>query len=107
MAARRGHLPRLEVSEAWYKPAFNGVSLPVEAFGAQEVPEAEKFIKEYCGDEFNDALLFHHLAYTAILSYYWYVWALYREACGAVMGDSLYNWHVMAKRYANYLVDRM
>ena len=46
----------------------------------------------------------HYLAYVAILSYYWYVWALYREACGAVMSESLYNWHVMAKRYAHYLV---
>ena len=41
-----------------------------------------------------------------ILSYYWYVWALYREACGAIMGESLYNWHVMAKRYSRYLVEK-
>ena len=71
-----------------------------------EVPETEKFIKEYCQDEYNDTLNFHYLAYTAIISYYWYVWALYREACGAVMGESLYNWHVMAKRYSNYLVEK-
>ncbi|MCH5344332.1 MAG: phosphotransferase [Acetatifactor sp.] len=70
-----------------------------------EVPEAEKFIREYCGEDMTEAQLFHYLAYTAILSYYWYVWALYREACGAVMGVSLYNWHVMAKRYSKYLVD--
>ena len=70
-----------------------------------EVPEAEKFIAEYCGAGMTDRQLFHYLAYTAILSYYWYVWALYREACGAVMGESLYNWHVMAKRYARYLVE--
>ena len=52
----------------------------------------------------TDAEMFHYLAYTAILSYYWYVWALYREACGAVMGESLYRWRVMASRYARYLV---
>lgn len=69
-----------------------------------EVPEAEKFIREYCGDEITEAQLFHYLAYTALLSYYWYVWALYREACGAVMGESLYNWQVMARRYSRYLV---
>ena len=69
-----------------------------------EVEDAERFIREYCQDSFDETLLFHHLAYTAILSYYWYVWALYREACGAVMGESLYNWHVMAKRYSKYLV---
>ena len=69
-----------------------------------EVDETEKFIKEYCGDTYNQTLGFHYLAYTAIVSYYWYVWALYREACGAVMGESLYNWHVMAERYSGYLV---
>ena len=71
-----------------------------------EVPEAERFIREYCGESMTEQQLFHYLAYTAILSYYWYVWALYREACGAVMGESLYNWHVMAKRYSKYLVER-
>ena len=71
-----------------------------------EVEEAEKFIREYCGEECDETKMFHYLAYTAILSYYWYVWALYREACGAVMGESLYNWHVMAKRYSKYLVTK-
>ncbi len=69
-----------------------------------QVEDAERFIREYCGPGMTDAQLFHYLAYTAILSYYWYVWALYREACGAVMGESLYNWHVMAERYSKYLV---
>ena len=69
-----------------------------------QVDEADLFIKDYCGSDFNNKNRFHYLAYTALLSYYWYVWALYREACGAVMGESLYNWHVMAKRYSNYLV---
>ena len=69
-----------------------------------DIPQAEKFIKEYCDDGYSDILRFHYLAYTAIVSYYWYVWALYREACGAVMGESLYNWRVMAKRYSGYLV---
>ncbi|MBR5969822.1 MAG: phosphotransferase family protein [Lachnospiraceae bacterium] len=71
-----------------------------------EVPEAEKFIREYCGEDMTDTQLFHYLAYTAILSYYWYVWAIYRESCGADMGDSLPNWHIMAQRYASYLVEK-
>ena len=71
-----------------------------------DVPETEKYIAEYCGKEYNETLNFHYLAYTALISYYWYVWALYREACGAVMGESLYNWHVMAKKYSKYLVEK-
>ncbi len=70
-----------------------------------EIDEAERFIREYCRDEFNDMLLFHYLAYTAISSFYWYVWALYREACGAIMGESLYRWRVMAKRYSRHLAE--
>lgn len=69
-----------------------------------EVPEAEKFIAYYCGPDMTEQQLFHYLAYTAVLSYYWYVWALYREACGAVMGQSLYNWRVMARRYSDHLI---
>lgn len=71
-----------------------------------EVEEAERFIREYCGEALTERHLFHYLAYTAILSYYWYVWALYREECGAVMGESLYNWRTMAKRYSQYLSDK-
>ena len=70
-----------------------------------EIEEAKAFIQEYfCGTASNE-MLFHYLAYTAVLSFYWYVWALYRESCGAVMGESLYNWRVMAKRYSDYLVE--
>ena len=71
-----------------------------------DVENAIRFIKEYCREEYDNKHCFHYLAYVAILSYYWYVWALYREACGAVMSESLYNWHVMAKRYSRYLVEK-
>lgn len=71
-----------------------------------ETEDAEKFIRAYCGEKCTEKQMFHYLAYTAILSYYWYVWALYRESCGAVMGESLYNWHVMAKRYSKYLTEK-
>ena len=67
------------------------------------VEQATEFIKEYCLDEYSEKLLFHYLAYVAIVSYYWFVWALYRESCGGVMGESLHNWYLMAKRYSDYL----
>ena len=47
---------------------------------------------------------FHYMAYTAIIAYYWFVWALYRESCGADMGQSLENWRAMAEKYADYLL---
>lgn len=67
---------------------------------------AERFVREYCGENYSDQMLFHYFAYVAIVSYYWFVWALYREACGGIMGESLHNWYVMAKRYSGYLCDK-
>lgn len=71
-----------------------------------EVDETEKFIAEYLQEDNNPVTMFHHLAYVAIISYYWFVWALYRESCGAVMGESLHNWHTMAEKYSKYLVEK-
>ena len=68
-----------------------------------DVDTAKAFVKEYCQEDYNESTQFHYLAYVAIVAYYWFVWALYREACGGVMGESLHNWYVMAKRYSDYL----
>ncbi|MBR2835349.1 MAG: NTP transferase domain-containing protein [Coriobacteriales bacterium] len=62
------------------------------------------FIREYLGDNRSDKLEFHYMAYVAIIAYYWFVWAMYRESCGANMGEALLNWHDMAVKYADYLV---
>lgn len=66
--------------------------------------EAKRFIREYLQDSWSEKREFHYMAYTAIIAYYWFVWAMYRESCGANMGEALPNWHDMAERYANYLV---
>lgn len=65
---------------------------------------ARRFIKEYLGDADNIKGEFHYLAYVAIIAYYWYVWAMYRESCGANMGESLKNWKTMAQKYADYVI---
>ena len=65
---------------------------------------ARRFIREYLQDSWTEKQEFHYMAYTAIIAYYWFVWAMYRESCGANMGEALPNWHDMAERYANYLV---
>ncbi len=61
--------------------------------------KAKEFIKEYLQDEYNYKLLKHYLAYVAIISYYWFIWGLYREMCGFVIGESLNNWLYMANKY--------
>ena len=65
--------------------------------------EASRFICEYLGDDWTEQKEFHYMAYTAIIAYYWFVWAMYRESCGANMGDALPNWREMAVKYADYL----
>ncbi len=68
-----------------------------------EYDDAIRFIREYLGSTSTEAREFHFLAYTAIIAYYWFVWAMYRESCGANMGESLENWRAMAVKYGNYL----
>lgn len=65
---------------------------------------AERVIKEYLQDTYDEKVFFHYMAYVAIIAYYWFVWALYREACGTVMEKSLENWRDMALKYADYLL---
>lgn len=67
---------------------------------------AERFIKTYLGQDYNSITDFHFTAYVAIIAYYWFVWAMYREACGADMGESLENWRFMAEKYADYLLEK-
>lgn len=66
---------------------------------------AKKFIAEYLLEDYTPKKEFHFLAYTAIIAYYWFVWALYRESCGAVMGEALTNWKAMAEKYVGYLLE--
>lgn len=65
---------------------------------------AKKFIAEYLQEDNTPKKEFHFMAYTAIIAYYWFVWALYRESCGAVMGEALTNWRDMAEKYVDYLL---
>ena len=65
---------------------------------------AQRFIREYLGERLTPEKEFHFMAYTAIIAYYWFVWAMYRESCGANMGESLRNWQYMAEKYVNYLL---
>ena len=72
-----------------------------------EPDEALRFIGEYLGEDRSGEKEFHYLAYTAIIAYYWFVWAMYRESCGANMGEALPNWRLMAEKYCRYCECRM
>lgn len=75
------------------------------ADGEFSIVEAKEFIKTYCGDSYDDYSFIHYLAWAAIVSYYWFIWALFKESRGAIMGESLHRWYKMAKEYSKYLLD--
>ena len=66
--------------------------------------DAKRFIREYLRKDWTEQKEFHYMAYTAIIAYYWFVWAMYRESCGASMGEALANWRMMAEKYSEYLI---
>lgn len=66
--------------------------------------DARRFIHEYLGDAWSEKNEFHYMAYVAIIAYYWFVWAMYRESCGANMGNALMNWRKIAVKYGDELL---
>ena len=66
-----------------------------------DIDTAKVFIKEYLREAWTPQLEFHYLAYTALIAYYWFVWALFRESCGADMGDNLDIWREGARRFVD------
>ncbi len=47
----------------------------------------------------------HCLAYVALAAYYWFVWALYKEASGDPVGEWLYLWYRYAKKCSALALD--
>lgn len=42
----------------------------------------------------------YYLGYAAMAAYYWYLWALYQETTGKLIGESMYIWYKNARLYA-------
>lgn len=69
------------------------------------VDEAIEVLKIYFGRELSDIEKMHYLAYVAISSYYWFVWALYKESLGEDVGNYLSIWHNYANKYSDIALD--
>ena len=63
--------------------------------------EATYAINHYLGHEPSKEELRHYLAYTAIASYCWYLWAIYQEANGVDTGEFLELWHKYSYLYSD------
>jgi len=62
--------------------------------------EANGIIKQYLGYEPKKLEYAHFYGYVAEASYYWYVWALYQESRGNLIGNWLYMWFKNTKLFA-------
>lgn len=63
--------------------------------------EAIDVIKLYFGRDITKKEKFHFVAYIAICSYYWFIWALYKESLGDNVGDYVELYH----KYVNLYYD--
>lgn len=63
--------------------------------------EALLAINKYVGHNPTDEELRHYLAYTAIASYCWWLWAIYQEANAVDTGEFLKLWHDYSYFYYN------
>ena len=53
----------------------------------------------YLGDRATARLFARHMAYAAMASYYWFVWALHQESMGNLTGKWLHLWYDNAKKF--------
>ena len=91
----------------WEYAGFSDPGIDVGYYvvdAAYEPDEARRFIDAYLGETVDETRRFHFMAYVAIIAYYWFVWALYREASGTPMPEARDLWHAMARRYVKYLL---
>ena len=63
--------------------------------------EAVEIIKMYLQkNEISIQELRHYIGYVALASYYWFVWALYQDSKGNMVGEWLYIWYKNSKKFA-------
>lgn len=68
--------------------------------------EACQVFDAYFGRKATPEELRHCLAYVALASYYWFVWALYKESSSDPVGEWLYLWYRYAKQYSALALER-
>lgn len=67
--------------------------------------EAQAVIMEYLGPKASPEDVRHCLAYVSLSAYYWFVWALYKDATGDPVGEWQYLWYKAAKTYGRLATD--
>ena len=61
--------------------------------------QAEKVLEIYSQGTLDTSTKRHYLAYVAVTSYHWFLWALFQESVGKPVGEFLYIWYQYTKQY--------
>lgn len=61
--------------------------------------EAMAALRTYFDRDLTGSELRHYVAYVSLAAFYWWVWALYKDACGESVGSWSYRWFRSAKDY--------
>lgn len=64
--------------------------------------EAVAVLTEYLQHEPTIEELRYYLGYLAVVSYYWFLWAIHQESVGKPVGEFLYTWY----RYTNFYSEK-
>ena len=87
----------------WEYAAMGDPACDIGNFVAQgsgyTVEQTLAILPLYYGREASDVEKRHCLAAVGLVGWYWYIWAMYKEATGNPVGEWLYIWYRAAKRY--------
>ena len=61
--------------------------------------QAERVLEIYSQGSLDTKTKRHYLAYVAVTSYHWFLWALFQESVGKPVGEFLYIWYRYTKQY--------
>lgn len=84
---------------------YSGMADPASDLGTfiacsdYTMEEADAVLTRYLQHEPDPAELRHYIAYTAIASFYWFLWAIYQDSMGKGVGEYLYIWYRFSKSY--------
>ena len=85
---------------------YSGMAHPAVDLGTfiacsdYNIEEAKEIIKKYLGEEYSIDKVKTYLGYTAVISFYWFLWALHQDSLGKNVGKYLYIWYKYTKIYA-------
>ena len=67
--------------------------------------DALRVFELYFGRRLTAEELFHCVAYTAVISFHWFVWALYKDVTGEPVGEFLYYYYRYTKLFGRKAVE--